>query len=263
MKKINERLMTKNFIQKSLYNELQQEQRENRILKEAGFTLGGIGFGDSRAGTGFSNKPKVTIQTWSDWDEDMSEAGEDHAGWEESYHEDESMEGSVDESYESLGDEGYFDGSYNQIKPGDHYDTGDMFGMGMGEDEYFEEGEEGAAEKPPKLNKQGYISPKELHKHFDLNGDGDVDMYEYTDHIDFHARHPELLEKWRQMKKKNQETCSDSESYCLVGDALMNDYEDILGSLENVMNGCGANCHSSSAKALSDVVRMLQDLGIL
>lgn len=263
MKKINERAMTKNFIQQSLYNQLIQEKHENRILKEAGFTLGGLGFGNSRAGTGFSSQPKITVQTWSDWDDDISEAGEGHAVWDESQSEDGSMEGSVDESFESLAGEGYFDDGYNQMKPGDHYDTGDMFGMGMGEDDYFDEGEEGAAEQPPKLDKKGNISPKELHKHFDLNGDGDVDMYEYTDHIDFHSRHPELLEKWRQMKKKSQQNCADPESYCLVGDALMNDYEDILGSLENMMSGCGANCHSSSAKALSDVVRMLQDLGVL
>ena len=264
MKKINERSLTKQFIQTSLQNELIREKRENRLLKEHGFGLGGIGFGGSRAGTGFASQPKITVQTWGDWDEDTSEFEEEHAPWEESNSEHGSMEGSVDESFESLGDEGYFDmGMGGNFKPGDHYDTSGMFYDEMGEDDYFANGEEGAAEKPPKLDKKGNISPKELHKHFDLDGDGDVDMEEYTDHIDFHARHPELLDKWRQMKKKNQKACPDYDSYCMVGDTLMSDYEDILGSLENTMSGCGASCHTSSAKALADVVRMLQEIGVI
>ena len=48
------------------------------------FSLGGIGFGGSRAGTGFASQPKITIKTWGDWDEDTSESEEEHASWEES-----------------------------------------------------------------------------------------------------------------------------------------------------------------------------------
>jgi hypothetical protein len=49
----------------------------------------------------------------------------------------------------------------------------------------------------------------------------------------------------------------------MVGDALLNDYEDVLSSLENVMSGCGAECHKSSALALSDVISMLKELGVI
>jgi len=263
MKKINERTLTKQFIQTTLTNELKQEKRENKLLKENGFSLGGIGFGSSKAGTGFANSPKMTVQTWSDWDEDSSESEENHESWEESWDEDHSMEDSIDESYESLGDEGYFDDNMSGFKPGDHFDTSDMFYGQDSEADYFADGEEGAAEQPPKLSKKGTISPKELHKHFDLNGDGDVDMFEYTDHIDFHSRHPELLEKWRQMKKKRGNSCPDHHAYCMVGDALLNDYDDVLSSLEGVMSDCGAECHTSSALALADVIKMLKEIGII
>ena len=263
MKKINERSLTKQFIQTTLTNELKQEKKENKLLKENGISLGGIGFGNSRSGTGFASSPKMTIQTWSDWDEDESASEENHASWDESWDEDESMEGSVDESFESLGDEGYLNMHSPNFKPGDHFDTSGMFYDEMGEEDYFADGEEGAAEKPPKLNKKGNISPKELHKHFDLNGDGDVDMIEYTDHIDFHSKHPELLDKWRQMKKKRSNSCPDHNSYCMVGDALLNDYDDILSSLEGVMSDCGSECHTSSAMALTDVIRMLKEIGII
>ncbi len=264
MKKINERTLTKQFIQNSLTNELKQEKRENRLLTENGFSLGGIGFGGSRAGTGFALAPKITIQKWSDWDDaDASESEEGHSMSEESWNEDESMEGSVDESFESLGDEGYLDMGMSGFKPGDHFDTTGMFYGEDSESDYFADGEEGAAEKPPKLDKKGNISPKELHKHFDLDGDGDVDMFEYTAHIDFHSRHPELLDKWRQMKKKRGKSCPDHDSYCMVGDALLNDYDDVLSALENVMSGCGAECHKSSALALSDVIAMLKELGVI
>ena len=37
-------------------------------------------------------------------------------------------------------------------------------------------------------NDDGEISKKELHKHFDLDGDGKVTPDEYNDHIDFHIK---------------------------------------------------------------------------
>ena len=40
-------------------------------LNEAGFSLGGIGFG--KLGNGFSNQPKLTIKTWEDYDDDLPE----------------------------------------------------------------------------------------------------------------------------------------------------------------------------------------------
>jgi len=47
----------------------------------------------------------------------------------------------------------------------------------------------------PDSNEDGTISAEELHKHFDTNGDGKVDMVDYAAHVLFHIENPQFLRK--------------------------------------------------------------------
>jgi hypothetical protein len=49
----------------------------------------------------------------------------------------------------------------------------------------------------PDLNGDEVYSPEELYYHFDLDSDGEVTPDEYKDHVEFHARNPELLTHYK------------------------------------------------------------------
>jgi len=53
----------------------------------------------------------------------------------------------------------------------------------LNEDKFTLEVDEGVDE-----NENGVISKDELHKHFDLDDDGQVTPDEYDDHIDYHVK---------------------------------------------------------------------------
>jgi len=256
MKKINERLMTKTFIQSVLSNEYRQERRHNRLTENM-IGIGGIGFhgGGGGGGTGFKMQPKTQVQDWNSFSNNQSEdwedesMGENHESWEES----------------SLGEHSYYDDedmvdddSYAGLKPGAHIDTSGMYSS---EADYSDE--EGAAMDEPETDAYGNLTPQSLYQHFDLDGDGVVDMGEYAAHVDFHSRHPEILEPWLKMRKQQKGKCNDYDSYCMIGDSLINDYDEVLDMLNGLMDKTGASCPSSTAKALADVIQMLQNVGLL
>lgn len=258
MKKINERLMTRTFIQNVLSNEYRQEKRHNR-LNENMMSIGGIGFHGGNVGNGFKMQPKVQVQDWNSFNKNQfanqeswedESIDEDHESWEES----------------SLGEHNYYDesceecddDSYAGLKPGAHIDTSGMYSS---ESDYADE--EGAAMDEPETDAYGNLTPQSLYQHFDLDGDGVVDMGEYAEHVDFHSRHPEILEPWLQMRKQQKGKCNDYNSYCVIGDSLINDYDEVLDMLNGLMDKTGASCPSSTAKALSDVIQMLQNVGLL
>ena len=45
----------------------------------------------------------------------------------------------------------------------------------------------------PDEDRDGYLSPEELHKHLDIQNRGKVDIGDYAAHVMFHAQHPEYL----------------------------------------------------------------------
>lgn len=53
------------------------------------------------------------------------------------------------------------------------------------------------SETNPDANADGIISAKELHDHFDVNGDGKVDLVDYAAHILFHIENPQYLQQYR------------------------------------------------------------------
>jgi len=57
--------------------------------------------------------------------------------------------------------------------------------------------DEGSADE----NNDGVISPDELYRHFDLDGDGVVTMADYAAHVDFHCENPDLLQGARESEE--------------------------------------------------------------
>ncbi|NDH73409.1 MAG: hypothetical protein EBY53_02565, partial [Rhodobacteraceae bacterium] len=67
-------------------------------------------------------------------------------------------------------------------------------------DHHHDGGHPGESDGPPMLEPDGSISPEELYHHFDVDGDGRVDMKDYAEHVDYHCEHPELLDDYLDLK---------------------------------------------------------------
>ena len=61
-------------------------------------------------------------------------------------------------------------------------------------------------ELPAQTQPDGSISPEDLHRHFDVNGDGKVCMHDYASHVAFHNEHPEYLEPYMQTLDPTQKS---------------------------------------------------------
>jgi len=65
----------------------------------------------------------------------------------------------------------------------------------------IEDDVENLAEGSADENNDGIISPDELYRHFDLDGDGVVTMADYATHVDFHCENPDLLQGARESEE--------------------------------------------------------------
>jgi len=65
----------------------------------------------------------------------------------------------------------------------------------------IEDDVENLAEGSADENNDGVISPDELYRHFDLDGDGVVTMADYAAHVDFHCENPDLLQGARESEE--------------------------------------------------------------
>jgi len=268
-KKVNERALTKAFLENSYSKGIKYQcscgvcplcKMQKKMIKENMMQIGGIGFGGNA--NGFSNSVKSLQPQFEfemdDSSYDDSSWGEDHEPWEESM--DEPHNFSVDQWGE------------HDYKPGDVYNTSHMIFNDLEDCEcddespelqYYMDGEPGAAAGEPETDAYGNLTPQSLYNHFDLNGDGKVDMGEYAAHVNFHCRHPELLDQYEDIKSYSSQGCHDPDSYSCVGDSLMGDYDDVISALQPIMQKTGASCPASTAKAISDVLSMLKDAGLL
>jgi len=61
-------------------------------------------------------------------------------------------------------------------------------------------------ELPAQTQPDGSISPEDLHRHFDVNGDGKVCMHDYASQVAFHNQHPEYLEPYMQTLDQTQKS---------------------------------------------------------
>lgn len=123
--------------------------------------------------------------------------------------------------------------------------------------------ETGEAHHQMKIEDDGTISPHELFHHFDLNDDGKVTPQEYADHIEYHAKHPESLSHYKQLRDQSYQSVPCQSSYDSCSQHLLNSPEDIDVYLQPLMDCTGSTCRESSAKALLDVLQSLVKCGVL
>ena len=130
-------------------------------------------------------------------------------------------------------------------------------------DHHHDGGHPGESDGAPMLEPDGSISPEELYHHFDVDGDGRVDMKDYAEHVDYHCEHPELLEDYLDLKdyRRDDVHCHDSYSKCC--DYLMVDKNVALEMVRKLMDSCGSKCPASSASALADVLELLKSKNLI
>ena len=130
-------------------------------------------------------------------------------------------------------------------------------------DHHHDGGHPGESDGAPMLEPDGSISPEELYHHFDVDGDGRVDMKDYAEHVDYHCEHPELLEDYLDLKdyRRDDVHCHDSYSKCC--DYLMVDKNVALEMVRKLMDSCGSTCPASSASALADVLELLKSKNLI
>lgn len=84
------------------------------------------------------------------------------------------------------------------------------------EDEPLESITEDSADE----NGDGIISPDELYRHFDLDGDGVVTMADYATHVDFHCENPDLLQGARESEEYLEKMGDDRKEFVNFFDSL-------------------------------------------
>ena len=121
----------------------------------------------------------------------------------------------------------------------------------------------GEADSPPHVGPDGSISPEELHSHFDVDGDGRVDMHDYAQHVDYHCEHPELLEDYLDLRDSGREDVECHDSYKSCCDHLMSSTSKAMSVIEPLMQLTGGSCASSTASALADVLALLKSKNLI
>ena len=113
------------------------------------------------------------------------------------------------------------------------------------------------------MGDDGVISKEALYNHFDLDQDGVVTGEEYASHIEFHAAHPETLDKYRNVSQKSLENVPCKSSYEKCGSYYMSDPESMEILLQPILDATGASCKSSAMQSILDVVGVMKECGIV
>lgn len=121
----------------------------------------------------------------------------------------------------------------------------------------------GMSSTPLQHGEDGVINKEELYNHFDLDNDGVVTTDEYADHVEYHAAHPESLEKYRSLRNDSCHTVPCSTSYDSCGSYCISDPESMKSMLEPILSATGATCHTSAVQSMLDVLKSLKDCGVI
>ena len=121
----------------------------------------------------------------------------------------------------------------------------------------------GESEAPPHVESDGSISPESLHQHFDLDGDGQVNMSDYAEHVNYHCEHPEILEDYLHLKDYRRDDVHCHDSYTKCCDYLMGDKSNAKHAIAQLMDSCGSSCLASTASALADVLELLKSKNLI
>lgn len=122
--------------------------------------------------------------------------------------------------------------------------------------------QDGSSSHEMNIDSDGTISSDELYRHFDLDNNGKVTPQEYTDHIEYHAKHPESLSHYKKLRDYSYQNVPCQKSYDSCSQHLLNTPEDIDKYLKPLMDCTGSTCMESSTKALLDVLQSLINCGV-
>lgn len=116
-------------------------------------------------------------------------------------------------------------------------------------------------EKDP--DQDGVIQPDDLYKHFDVDQDGVVSTQDYDDHIEYHSTHPQMLEPFEKVALESAPKAMCPTSYEKAASKLVADPANAHQLIRPVMDATGIGCPASAAKALSDVLQIAQESGVI
>ena len=116
-------------------------------------------------------------------------------------------------------------------------------------------------EKDP--DQDGVIQPDDLYKHFDVDQDGVVSTKDYDDHIEYHSTHPQMLEPFEKVALESAPNAMCPTSYEKAASKLVADPSNAHQLIRPVMDATGIGCPASAAKALSDVLQIAQESGVI
>ena len=125
------------------------------------------------------------------------------------------------------------------------------------------EDEHGKSKHEKDPDQDGVIQPDDLYKHFDVDQDGVVSTQDYDDHIEYHSTHPQMLEPFEKVALESAPNAMCPTSYEKAASKLVADPANAHQLIRPVMDATGIGCPASAAKALSDVLQIAQESGVI
>ena len=112
-------------------------------------------------------------------------------------------------------------------------------------------------------DEHGIVSPEELYRHFDLDGDGVVTKKEYADHVNWHCAHPEVLDACQDKRYECMHDVPCMDSYDATMEHALADVDNFMDILSPLMQQTGATCMDSTLQSLCHVLSSLKDCGMI